>query len=194
MVMVSLGSMAVGSSKIPGKPTSYTTAPSRRVKVHLICGVRTNIVTAVEIHDRNAADSTMLPYLVEATAQNFAMAEVSADKAYVTLENMNTIQDVGATPFIAFKKSNTGHGGGALEKAFHYFMYRREEFLAHYHKRSNVESTFSMIKRKFGDSLRSRTDRAMMNEALCKLLCHNLVVLIHEMHELGIDPTFSTTQ
>jgi len=45
-----------------------------------------------------------------------------------------------------------------------------------------------MIKRKFGDSLRSRTDVAMINETLCKLLCHNLVVLIHEMHELGIDP------
>ncbi len=26
---------------------------------------------------------------------------------------------------------------------YHYFMFRREEFLAHYHKRSNVESTFS---------------------------------------------------
>lgn len=47
-------------------------------------------------------------------------------------------------------------------------MYRRDEFLAHYHKRSNVESTFSMIKRKFGDFLRSKTDTAMVNEALAK--------------------------
>jgi hypothetical protein len=69
-------------------------------------------------------------------------------------------------------------------------MFRREEFLQHYHKRSNVESTFSMMKRKFGDSLRSKTDVAMVNETLCKILCHNLVVLIHEMHELGIDPVF----
>ena len=62
--------------------------------------------------------------------------------------------------------------------------------LEHYHKRSNVESTFSMIKRKFGDSLRSKTDVAMVNEALAKVLCHNIVVLIHEMYELGIDPIF----
>ena len=73
---------------------------------------------------------------------------------------------------------------------FHYFMFRRDEFLQHYHKRSNIESTFSMIKRKFGDSLRSKTDVAMANETLCKILCHNLVVLIHEMYELGIDPEF----
>jgi hypothetical protein len=46
------------------------------------------------------------------------------------------------------------------------------------------------MKRKFGDCFRSRTDAAMVNETLCKILCHNLVVLIREMHELGIDPVF----
>jgi hypothetical protein len=30
----------------------------------------------------------------------------------------------------------------------------------------------------------------MVNETLCKVLCHNLVVLIHETYELGIDPVF----
>jgi hypothetical protein len=57
-------------------------------------------------------------------------------------------------------------------------------------KRSNVESTLSAMKRKFGDGVQSKTDTAMVNEALCKILCHNLVVLTHEMHELGIDPVF----
>ena len=47
-----------------------------------------------------------------------------------------------------------------------------------------------MIKRKFGDSLRSKTGTAMVNEALCKILCHNLVVLIHEMFKLRIEPMF----
>jgi hypothetical protein len=65
----------------------------------------------------------------------------------------------------------------AWSKMFGYFAYRRDEFLAHYHKRSNVESTFSMIKRKFGDFVRSKTDVAMVNEVLCKVLAHNLVVL-----------------
>lgn len=74
---------------------------------------------------------------------------------------------------------------------YRYFQYRRDDFLAQYHKRSNVESTFSMMKRKFRDSLRSKTDVAMVNETLCKVLCHNLVVLIHEIHELGIEATFS---
>lgn len=129
-----------------------------------------------------------LPALVDRTAKHFAIAEVSADKGYASKANTEAISRHGAAPFIAFRRTATGEGGGAWAKAFGYFMYRRDDFLAHYHKRSNVETTFSMIKRKFGDSLRSKTDTAMINETLCKMLCHNLVVLIHEIHELGIDP------
>ncbi len=161
------------------------------VKAHIMCGVKTNIVTAIEIHGREAADTKQLPALVETTTRNFAVSEVSADKAYGSVRNADAIARAGGTPFIALKSSNNGRGGfGAWEKMFGYFMYRRDEFLAHYHKRSNVESTFSMIKRKFGDSLRSKTETAQVNETLAKVLCHNLVVLIHEMYALGIDPIF----
>lgn len=31
-----------------------------------------------------------------------------------------------------------------------------------------------------------------MNEVLCKVLAYNIVVLVHEMYELGIKPDFST--
>jgi transposase len=160
------------------------------VKCHLMCGVKTNIVTAVEIGDKHASDVKFFPPLVEATAQNFTISQVSADKAYGSNVTCDSVHKVGGTPFISFKGNATGGVGGAYGKMFHYFMFRREEFLQHYHKRSNVESTFSMMKRKFGDSLRSKTDVAMVNETLCKILCHNLVVLIHEMYELGIDPVF----
>jgi hypothetical protein len=36
----------------------------------------------------------------------------------------------------------------------------------------------------------SRTDTAMVNEVLCKLLCHNLTCLIQEQETLGIVPVF----
>jgi transposase len=61
------------------------------------------------------------------------------------------------------------------------------EFLGHYHKRSNVESTFSMFKGKFRDHVRSKTPVAMVNEVLCKIICHNICVLVQEAHDLGID-------
>ena len=47
-----------------------------------------------------------------------------------------------------------------------------------------------MIKAKFGDALRSKTDTAMINEALCKILCHNICCLIQSVYELGITATF----
>jgi transposase len=160
------------------------------VKCHLMCGVKTNIVTAVEIGDKHASDVKFFPPLVEATAQNFIISQVSADKAYGGNVSTDVVHKFGGTPFIAFRGNATGGVGGTYQQMFHYFMFKRDEFLQHYHKRSNVESTFSMMKRKFGDSLRSKTDVAMVNETLCKILCHNLVVLIHEMCELGIDPVF----
>lgn len=160
------------------------------VKCHLMCGVRTNIVTAVEIKGKHTADTIMLPSLVGATAKNFRLSEVSADKAYASQRNYKAIQRHGGTPFIAFKSDHTGKGSGLWQKMFHYFHYRRDEFLQHYNKRSNVESTFSMIKAKFRDHVRSKTDIAMINEVLCKIVCHNICCLIQESHELGIEAEF----
>lgn len=73
---------------------------------------------------------------------------------------------------------------------YHLHSLRRDEFNAHYHRRSNVESVFSMMKRKFGEKLRSRGEIAQINEALCKVLCHNICCLIQSMHELNLKPKF----
>src|SRR4029077_17524269 len=91
-------------------------------------------------------------------------------------------------PAIAFKVNATGGVGGAFERLFYYYSFHREEFLKTYHQRSNVESTFSMVKAKFGAAVRSKTDTAMKNEVLCKFLCHNICCVILSQVELGIEP------
>jgi hypothetical protein len=40
------------------------------------------------------------------------------------------------------------------------------------------------------DHVRSKTPVAMINEVLCKIICHNICVLIQETHELGIEIEF----
>lgn len=183
------------------------------VKVHIMCGVKTNIITAVEIGGKNAHDSPMLPALIEKTSDNFTMSEVSADKAYGSIKNYDAISYVGAVPYIPFKeyqsykdpdrprnqwsrqtRSDRVVNHLLWNKMYHLFKFHEEEFRAHYHKRSNVETTFSMIKAKFGGNVKSKTDIAMTNEALCKIVCHNICVLIQEMHELGIDVNFLSAQ
>jgi hypothetical protein len=47
-----------------------------------------------------------------------------------------------------------------------------------------------MIKGKFGGSVRSKSPIAQVNEVLCKILCHNICVLIQSIYELGLEPTF----
>ena len=160
------------------------------VKVHIACGVKTNVVTAARILDKDAGDCPQFVPLVKETREHFEIGEVSADKAYASLENFETVASQGAVPYIAFKENTTGAVGGWFEKAFHFFRFHQEEYMTHYHKRSNVESTFSAIKRKFGDAVRSKSDVAMKNEVLCKILCHNLTCLIQEQETLGIVPIF----
>jgi transposase len=73
-----------------------------------------------------------------------------------------------------------------------FFRDRKEEYLAHYHRRSNVESAFSMMKRKQGTFLRSRNSVAQVNELICKVLVHNICVLIQETFESGIQVDFES--
>jgi len=166
------------------------------VKTHLICGVNTHIVTSVEATPHESADTTRLPTLVNATAKTFSINEVSADKAYSDRRNLHAVQEIGGTAYIPFKSNSTGIGDnhhkfdGLWNRMWHYYNFNRDTFLVHYHKRSNVETVFSMIKAKFGASVRAKTPTAQVNEVLCKVLCHNICVLIQSIYELGLEPTF----
>ena len=168
---------------------------ARWVKVHLMCGVKTNIVTAADATATLSADSPYLPDFVRITAQNFRINEVSADKAYSSKRNLQAVADAGGTPFIPFKsrtKPNLGVGeaDSLWRKMYLQFTLQEAEFNRHYHKRSNVETVFHMVKAKFGDRIRAKTPTAQVNEALMKVLCHNICVLIRAMHMLGVTPVF----
>ena len=163
------------------------------LKLHICTGVKTNIITAVEVD--MGADSTQFIPLTRRTVDNgFSVREMSADKAYNSVDNYNAVQELGGTAYIPFKSNATGlsdHTKGnkarLWRKMFHYFQLNQEDFLKHYHLRNNVESTFNMVKSKFSDLVRSKDSTAQENELLLKVLCHNIVVLIHESFELGID-------
>lgn len=163
------------------------------IKMHLICGVKTHTVASVIISSAHENDHNFFGRLVARAAKNFNMAEISADKAYLSGENMRHALVAGAIPIIAFKTNSrldAPNKSTIWNRMLGMMRYRREEFMEHYNKRNNVETVFWMIKSKFGGSVRSKTWVAKVNEALCKVLCHNLYVLIQSMYALGIDPTF----
>ena len=95
-------------------------------------------------------------------------------------------------PFVPFESNSLPPAEDpAWARMYHYFMSNREEFLRHYHRHSSVESVFSMVKAEFGDSIRSKSDTGQVNEALCKILAHNIYVLIHATHALGVGASFA---
>ena len=161
------------------------------VKLHMMCGVQTNIITAAEIHEERTHDSVVFPALIETTAKSFQIRDVSGDKGYLSAKNMEAVKKHGGTPYFAFKTNSTGLKGGIWDKMYYKFSLNHENYLKHYHKRSNAETTFSMIKRKFDSSVKSKTDVAMKNEVLCKVLCHNLCCVIDAVYKLGIEVDFA---
>ena len=163
------------------------------VKAHITCGVATNIITTAKVTAGQSSDSRQLPAMVKATARNFTIGEFSGDEAYLSRDNLRAIVDAGGTPYIPFKENSVAHSGHHKKddlwaRSYYLFHLHRPEFNEHYHKRSNVETCFSMIKAKFGTFVRSKKPTAQVNEVLTKILCHNIVVLIQAMYELGLDP------
>ena len=123
-------------------------------KLHLMCGVKTN-VTSVQVSDGYAHDYSFFKGLVDKTAASgFKMQEVSADKGYLGASNMLATLQRGAIPYIPFKTNSVPDLRGS------------------YGPKSEIWTR--MIKSKFGQRLRSKTLTAQINEALCKVLCHNL--------------------
>ncbi len=165
---------------------------SRRwVKCHFINGAKSNIVTSVKITSEFDNDCPQLSELSNKTAEHFNMEELSGDKAYLSKDNFELIDNLGGTFYVPFKSNSKATGNGMIwKKMYHYFMLNNEEYLQHYHSRSNAESTVNMIKSKFGDRVRSKLWIAQVNEVLCKIIAHNICCVIQEMNELGIKGEF----
>ena len=119
------------------------------------------------------------------------MEELSGDKAYLSKDNFELVNSLGGTFYVPFKSNSKGSGNGMIwKKMYHFFMLNNEEYLQHYHARSNAESTVHMIKSKFGDRVRSKLWTAQINEVLCKIIAHNICCVIMEMNELGLESNF----
>ena len=164
------------------------------IKVHAICGVETNIVTAAAVSGwtgKDSHDTNHFVPLLERTAKYYAVEHILADKAYLSRVNAEFAEMVGAVPVIPTKintvitdPENTAWGR-LVERN------QDESAFNRYFKRSNAESVYSMIERLFQKHIRTAHPVAQVNEALCKVLCHNIVVLIHERYKNGIKPDYS---
>jgi transposase len=165
------------------------------LKLHALVGTKTNVIAAAEITDRNANDSPQFVPLLTTGKDTFAIKAVVADKAYGSRTNVRRAAEMGATPYIALKSNTVGYAtdkmtrgadDSAWRSLWHLYNYRRDDFLATYHARSNAESTFSAMKRVFGDMVRAKGRTAQVNELLLKVIAYNIICVVHWIFELGV--------
>lgn len=161
------------------------------LKLHMMIGVRTQIITGVEVTEGNKHDSPFLPGLVKTTAANFDPKRISADMGYLSKENFRAIEAVGAQPLIPFKVDSVeSKTDETWNRLLAFFTFQQPEFKKHYHKRSLTEATFSSMKRVLGGTVRAKSFEGQVSEVYLKVLCHNIRVLVQSMHELGVAPQF----
>ena len=157
------------------------------IKLHALVGTKTNVITAESITDRDGADYNEFAPLLTEGAKSATMTEVSADKAYIGKTNMDAAAAVGAEVYIPFRSDMIDRPKSPVwTKLFHLYHFKQDEFLPHYHQRSNSESSFSAIKRLFGEILRSKTLPAQVNELLLKVIAFNITCMVHSIFELGV--------
>lgn len=98
-----------------------------------------------------------------------------SDKGIYEIYTLNENSSKGDIVWEWRDKEGLGFSEYSYERTINY-----DEYLG-IQERSNVESTFSMIKRRFGNSVRCKRERSQDNEILLKCLCHNLCVLVQEL-------------
>ena len=163
------------------------------VKLHLICGTETGIITCADVSNWRDHDNRYFAPLVADTAEHFDMHQVAADKAYTSRNNYAQVDGLGAVLFAPFKSNVVppqANDDSAWARMLRLFLTDYDRWVADYHVRSISESGISKLKRLFGDSLYFRKVVAQCNEMLCRIIAYNLTVVIYQMYERDLVPAF----
>lgn len=160
--------------------------------IHITTGVKSNIVTALNVELKSGNDNKIFREHVDKTVNNFAAQEFSGDGRYWSKDNCRKVDEVGAKPYFKVWKNWSGKSKGCMPWKLMNLEFKEnpEEYGKHYHKRSNVESTNMSKKMLHGSMVYSRLPSARVNEETLRWINHNLNVLNRAKHQWGITPTF----
>ena len=160
--------------------------------VHTSIGVKSKIITALNVEVKRGKDNIIFREHVDKTARNFKINEWSGDGVYWAKANCTKVVEKGGKPYFNCKKSWNGKQGGHpawkemnLESRGHPRRYKK-----HYHKRSNVETANQSKKMLHGDKVYSKYDSSRINEEYLRWVNHNQCVLNRARLQWGIIPKF----
>ena len=160
---------------------------------HVICGVNSNIITAATVHHKYTSDELdeVIP-LLERTQRIFAIDYLLGDGGYMSEEKMEQIYSERLVRMVFPIKDNTLAYSPSRGVAWNenVRLNLSEIWDDIYHPRSNVETVFSSIKKRIGETVYAHGEIARINEVYCKLVVHNLYILIVYYFVANICPSF----
>jgi len=159
------------------------------IKSHISVGTKTKIIAATSVTKSNVHDSTQFETIYSKLEKIYKISRIFADMAYNNRKIIDRICGSGAIPFIPFPKNVRAKTTSSkyYKKAYRFFRDYPREFYNIYHKRSVVESVFGSIKKRFGETIKSKLYTSQVNELLCKIASYNVTVLNFAMDEFNID-------
>ncbi|MFQ5884547.1 MAG: hypothetical protein ACE5IO_05540, partial [Thermoplasmata archaeon] len=119
---------------------------------------------------------------------------VSGDAGFLSRENCNAIEALGAAPRLFPKRGTTLRRGGSDAWVHMLFSFIKDpqKWLREYHSRSIAEMGYSTLKRDFPLPLRRRLRGRRHTEAFTRGCCYNLKRLCYLRYLFRIEPSFST--
>jgi hypothetical protein len=134
---------------------------------------------------QNGENSLFMP-LVNRASKSLCIDAVVADKAYDTEVNHEFVhQCIGARCLIPIKHCKTGTVNGHYRRKL---VKRFNQRL--YHRRSMVETVFSVMKRKFGSSVNSRLQPMQNKEAALLAIVYNVYRYVNTHTEALLEYVF----
>lgn len=151
------------------------------VKLHATIDDR-GAAFSIAITDGTTSDITLFPYLLGDV--DAPVGVVRADKGYLSRNNVQLVEDLGAIPYLKPKSSSTLESKGKFAWRHMQFRYREDptRFLKEYNQQRRIEAFFSKFKRRFGP-VKSRIGTMRRKEVWLKILILNVLVVANEKIE-----------
>jgi transposase len=133
----------------------------------------------MKVTEPNVHDSLEFRSLLESLPLDDIEA-VAADSAYLSRRNCDSVEEIGAKPYIKLKKNITlvrSKGSKAWSDMIFSYRIDPKAWERVYHARSSAETAFSAIKRKFGHQLSSVRRDHQRKELMTKIVVYNLNIV-----------------
>jgi len=154
------------------------------IKVHVAVNVDSGEILSVRVTSEKVGDSRVFEDLIEDADENLGdrrIRRVYADGAYDTRSAFNILERKKIEPGIKIRKNASTRSRGSPYRAKHVREYKKKGYEnwrdeIEYGKRWRVESTFSAIKRIFGETVRAHDEEKMYREVETIFLLYNLLL------------------